>query len=318
MKTIFLFPGQGAQYPGMGQKLYDNFSSVRELFRCAGEIAGLDLAKILFEGTEEQLKQTRIAQIGITVVNISVATVLRERGLEAAATAGHSLGEYSALWYAGALCAEATFEAVALRGRLMEQCCCKLQAGGRPAGMAAVLGLGYDEVMAVLKPIQQQNEPIYLANYNAPKQIVIAGSAQALNAAEPKMEAAGAMRYVPLKVSGPFHTPLMKAAAHEFAPFIEKPGLFAQPKIAFYSNVSGKQTSDQLARLAVEQIYSPVLWLKVEEALKADGFGPAFELGPGAVLSGLWKQFLRKEPCKPLNDLRDMIDDFGKLEALFN
>ena len=315
MKAIFLFPGQGAQFPGMGQKLYDNFPSVRELFRCAGEIAGLDLAKILFEGTEEQLKQTRIAQIGITVVNISVATVLREHGLEAAATAGHSLGEYSALWYAGVLCAEATFEAVALRGRLMEQCCQKLQ-DERPAGMAAVLGLGYDEVMAVLKPMQQQNETIYLANYNAPKQIVIAGSARALDAAEHKMEAAGAMRYVPLKVSGPFHTPLMESAAREFAPFIEKPGLLAQPKIAFYSNVLGKQTSERLAELAVEQIYSPVLWLKTEEALKADGFGPAFELGPGAVLSGLWKQFLRKEPCRPLNDLRD--HDFSKLEAIFN
>ena len=130
------------------------------------------------------------------------------------------------------------------------------------------------------------------------------------------MEAAGAIRYVPLKVSGPFHTPLMEAAAREFAPFIEKPGLFAKPQIAFYSNVSGQQTSDQLARLAVEQIYSPVLWLKIEEALKADGFGRAFELGPGSVLSGLWKQFLRKEPCKPLNDLRDLADDFDKMDAL--
>ncbi|WGK68245.1 ACP S-malonyltransferase [Candidatus Haliotispira prima] len=307
--NIFLFPGQGTQYPGMGKDLYENFAGVRELFRCAGEIASLDLQEILFNGTEEQLKQTNITQIGITLVNLSIATVLREKGVEAEAAAGFSLGEYSALWYAGVLSAEAVFQAVVERGRVMDECCRQLNAQStRPAGMAAVLGLHYDEVAAALKPMQDAGQQIYIANYNAAKQIVIAGSGEAIAAAEAEMDSAGAMKYVVLKVGGPFHTPMLKSAAEAFAPFLQSKLEFAQPRLALYSNVTGKRVGPEtdLAGLALQHIYSPVLWVSIEESLKADGFGRALEIGPGNVLTGLWRQFLRKEPCLPLGTLEQI------------
>ncbi len=315
MSTIFLFPGQGAQYPGMGKDLFDHFASVRELFRCASDIAALDLRQILFEGDEEQLKQTNITQIGITLINLSAASVLREKGVEGQATAGFSLGEYSALWYAGVLSTEAVFRAVVERGRLMDECCQQLNASddsgseALPAGMAAVLGLSHDEVTAALQPLQDAGEQIYIANHNAAKQVVIAGSGAAIATAGAAMDAAGAMKYVVLKVGGPFHTPLLKSAADNFAPFLQNELEFAPPQIALYSNVTGQKIGPEasdLAELAFRQIFSPVLWLNIEISLKADGFGPAVEVGPGSVLSGLWKQFLRKEPCRPLGTLKQI------------
>ena len=309
MSNVFLFPGQGAQYSGMGKDLFDSFSSVRELFHCASDIASLDLQEILFSGTEEQLKQTNIIQIGITLVNLSVATVLREKGIEAQATAGFSLGEYSALWYAGVLTTESVFQAVVERGRVMDQCCRKLNAqASQPAGMAAVLGLTYDEVATALAPLQAKGEHIYIANYNAVKQIVIAGSGAAIAEADSVMQDAGAMKYVLLKVSGPFHTPLMQSAAEEFSRFLREKVHFSQPQLALYSNVTGKRVApgSDLAELALQQIYSPVLWVNIEESLKAEGYSQAMETGPGSVLTGLWKQFLRKQPCQTLGTLEQI------------
>ena len=302
MSYIFLFPGQGAQYPGMGQDLYQNFASVRELFQCASDIALLDFKKLLFEGSEEQLKQTHITQPGVTLINLSVATVLREKGLNAAATAGHSLGEYSALWYAGVLSTEDVFRSVVERGKLMDKCAQQLHTEIGGGGMAAVLGLEYEDVATAILPMQDDGKQIYIANHNATKQIVIAGSNTAIAEAEAILDEAGAMKYVILKVSGPFHTPLMKQAAEELAPFLRHKLQFNQPKLSLYSNVTGQkiEAGNNLIELELQQIYSPVRWLDIEKSLKADGYGQALEIGPGTVLCGLWKQFLRKEPCIPL------------------
>ncbi len=305
MSYIFLFPGQGAQYPGMGQDFYDSFANVRGLFECASDIALLDFKKILFEGGEDQLKQTNIAQPGITLVNLSVATVLREKGLKAVATAGHSLGEYSALWYAGVLSTEDIFRAVVERSKLMDKCTQQINTEIGGGGMAAVLGLDYDEVAKALLPMQDNGKPIYIANHNAAKQIVIAGSNTAIAEAQAILDVAGAMKYVILKVSGPFHTPLMEQAAKEFGPFLRSKIQLNAPQLSLYSNVSGQKVEpdSNLLEMELQQIYSLVRWLDIEKALKADGCGQALEIGPGAVLSGLWKQFLRKEPCIPLGTL---------------
>lgn len=308
MKNVFLFPGQGTQYPGMGSDLYKEFSSVRELFELASSLSGLDLRRILSEGSEEELKQTKTAQIYISLVNVSAAEALRERGLEAESCAGFSLGEYSALWYAGVLSTEDLFKAVVKRGELMSEAIRELPDSAGGLGMLAVLGLTYGEVSDVLAPLQQRGLEIYIANYNAARQIVLGGRTEALEQAEPGLDEAGAMRCVPLKVEGPFHTPLMRGAAEPFAAFLEEEIHFSDPRIGLYSNVTGKPVlrGREIAGLAVRQIYSPVLWVDVETNIMEDGVKGLWEVGPGNVLTGLWRQFNRRLACSPMGTLEQI------------
>ncbi len=304
MKTCFLFPGQGAQYPGMGKDLWENSEEVKRLFDTVSNITGKDMKSLLFEGSEEDLKATDNTQLAITLVNVSASIVLKEKGVEPQGCAGHSLGEYAALWQAGVLSTEDLFKIVKIRGEIMEKACRALDKPEGGPGMAAVVGISSKEVKEALKKVPGT---IYMSNDNSPIQTVIAGEAKALEAAEAIMDEAGAMRYIILKVSGPFHTPFMEGARAEFEEKI-KDFTFNNPKLPVYSNVTAKliQSGDEAKKLAGLQIISPVLWVAEEGSILTDSYERILETGPGMVLRGLWKSFHRALKCIPV----------GKYEAI--
>ncbi|MFP4564564.1 MAG: ACP S-malonyltransferase [Spirochaetia bacterium] len=305
MKTCFLYPGQGAQYPGMGKDFFEESGEVKRLFETASEVAEKDIEKLLFEGTEDELKATDNTQIAVTVVNCAASIVLGERGILADGAAGFSLGEYSALWEAGVLSTEDLFAVVKTRGAVMERESRKVDTAGGPAGMAAVIGLAYDEAMEVLEGLKEDR--VYLANYSSPIQLVLAGTAEGLDKAESAFDAAGAMKYVRLKVSGPFHSPLLKSARDEFEEFLTDI-TFNDPKKPVYANVTGRIVTDGLEAkaLCAEQIVSPVRWVDEEQSLLQDGYERYLETGPGSVLSGLWKSFYKKIRCRKAGTVADI------------
>lgn len=307
MKICYLFPGQGAQYPAMGKDLFERSQSVAELFALGSDVTSLDLKKLIFEGDEETLKQTEVTQAAITVVNLASAMVLREEGVEAAGAAGFSLGEYSALHETGVMGTEDIFRIVRLRGEAMMRAADKLKERGGEPGMAAILGLKFDEVREVIGKVRKGD--VFIANYNAASQIVIAGDAAGLAEATSLLDEEGAMKIVPLKVSAPFHTPLLQPAADELAAFIEEIE-FSDPVKPFYSNVTGSavSTGKEIKRLCSLQVVSSVLWVNVEESIQNDKYDLRLEVGPGKVLSGLWRSFQRKEKCLPAGTTEDILN----------
>ncbi len=307
MKTCFLFPGQGAQYPGMGKDLWEISGKVKELFRLASDTTDMDLEKLLFEGGEEELKATDRTQIAVTLINVAASTVCQEKGIVPEGFAGFSLGEYTALYEAGVIALEDLFPIVKERGRLMEEASRALDTPGEggKTGMAAVLGLGYNEAANVLDTLK--GKQVYLANYSSPSQIVLAGSAEGLQEAEKLFKDAGARRFVVLRVSGPFHSPLLEDARRGLEEELAR-YTFNDPQRAVYANVSGKriQTGEEARQLCVRQVVSTVRWVDEEQSLLDDGFDRFLEVGPGSVLGGLWKAFTRELPCLAA----------GKLEAI--
>ena len=310
MKRFAVFPGQGAQFPGMGRDLYDASESVRELFSQASHEVGFDVAELLFNGSEEELQATDNTQIAVTLVNLAAARVLRERGVEPERVAGFSLGEYAALVEAGVMDAKDVFPVVRTRGELMERASRALDTEAGPAGMSAVLGLDYDTVQNVLEGEGIENA--YPGMFNSPVQTVISGTAEALDRTEPVMKEAGAKRAIRIKVSGPFHSPLMEDARLEFAGALESV-TFSDPRLPVYSNVSGEQVidGDDARRLCIQQLVSPVLWVEEEHAIVRDGSSGLLEVGPGTVLGGLWKAYRKSYPeveltCHPAGKLEDM------------
>ncbi len=305
MKTCFLYPGQGAQYPGMGKDLWDSSPGVKELFQLASDATGMDMARLLFEGSEEELKSTDKTQVAVTLMNLTSSRVLKERGLAPDGAAGFSLGEYSALYEAGVIRLEDLFPVVKARGELMEAASRRLDSPAGPAGMAAVLGLALEDCEKVLAKLE--GEKVYAANYSSPRQIVLAGTADGLSRAEAAFKEAGAKRFVRLKVSAPFHSPLLEEARGKFAEVLERV-VFSDPLKPVYANVTGQRVASgaQARELCVRQVVSPVRWVRLEESLVADGFQRFVESGPGSVLTGLWKAFNEQLPCFPA----------GKLEAI--
>ena len=301
-KTVFLFPGQGAQYPGMAKDLWDYSGKVKELFEVASESARMDLKKLLFEGTEEELKATDKTQIAVTLANLSASTVLKENGIDAEGFAGFSLGEHSALYEAGIVKLKDLFVIVKIRGELMEKASRSLDSSSGNAGMAAVVGLSFEKAKAVLSGLE--NERVYLANYSSPTQVVLSGTAGGLNKAEDAFKDAGARRFIRLKVSGPFHSPLLEDARKGLAELLS--GMeYSDPVKAVYANVSGDRikSGPEAKDCCIRQVVSTVKWVTEEESLLRDGFDTVYEVGPGKVLSGLWRSFNREIVCTPLGTM---------------
>jgi [acyl-carrier-protein] S-malonyltransferase len=298
MKTCFLFPGQGAQYPGMAKDFFETSKAVRDLFALASEVSGIDLKKLLFEGGEEELKQTRNTQISVALTGLASATCAREHGVQPEGCAGFSVGEWPALAEAGVISYEDMFRLVVERGRLMDE------AGKRSGGstMSAILGLAPDAIEAAIRKTGLAK--VWVANYNSPMQSVISGTEADVSAAEEAVKTAGAKRVVRLKVSGAFHSPIM-AYAHDLFAEAVAPVTFADPKMALYSNVTGKRVTSgaEAKSLAVAQVISPVRWIDEEKAILAEN--PVFcaETGPGTVLGGLWKAVGGTVPCYPFGTL---------------
>lgn len=302
MKTCFLFPGQGAQYRGMGKDFYETSTAVRELFELASDAAKMDLKKLIFEGSEEELKQTRNTQISVALIGSTSALVAREHAILPEAVAGFSVGEWPALAEAGVLSLADMFRLVAERGRLMDE------AGRRSGGstMSAVLFLAPE---AIEKAIAAAGlSTVWVANYNSPTQCVISGAESEIAAAEEACKAAGARRVIRLKVSGAFHSPLMAYARDGFSEIVADIE-FHDPRLDFFSNVTGKrlEKGTEAKRYAVEQIVSPVRWIEEEKSILAAGYDQCYETGPGTVLSGLWKAVAPNVPSTPLGTLDQVV-----------
>ena len=304
MKTCFLFPGQGAQYPGMGKDLWDASASVKGLFRSASKVTELDLEGLLFRGSAEDLQATNRTQIAVTLVNVAVARVLAERGVTAHGYAGFSVGEYAALAAAGVIADEDLFRIVQARGELMEQASRSADTAGGPAGMAAVIGLAPE---AVTTALGGAGEGVYAANFSSPRQVVLAGTVEGLARAEEACSAAGARRFVRLRVSGPFHSPLIESARRQFAEVVAD-FEFHDPVTPVYANVTGTRVTSgaEAQRLCVEQIVSSVQWVTEIHALVDAGYERFLETGPGSVLTGLLRGFDTDVACTPVGTVEQV------------
>ncbi len=283
--TAYIFPGQGSQFPGMGQDLYENSSLARDRFEQANAILGFNITNILFEGSKEDLQQTSVTQPALFLHAVILREVMGDQ-FQPAMVAGHSLGEFSALTSAGALSFEDGLRLVCARATAMQEAC-ELQ----PGSMTAVLGL---EDAAVEK-ICSQHEGVVAANFNCPGQVVISGEKKALENISTALEAAGARRVVPLPVGGAFHSPLMEPARVSLAAAIEAT-TFSTPVCPVYQNVSAQaeQEAQKIKAQLIAQLTGAVRWTQTVEQMIADGAKEFIEVGPGKVLQGLVRKINRE------------------------
>ena len=280
MKQAYVFPGQGAQFSGMGKDLYETNAEAKALFDKANEILGFNITEIMFSGTADELKQTKVTQPAVFLHSVILAKVMN---IQPAAVAGHSLGEFSALVAAGALSFEDGLRLVAKRAMAMQKCCESL-----PGGMAAILNL--DD--AVVEQICAEIDGVVVAaNYNCPGQLVISGADEAVNEACTKLKEAGAKRALRLPVGGAFHSPLMEAARAELEQAIAEVE-FNTPICPIYQNVDAMPHTDAESIKAnlIAQLTAPVRWTQIAKNMIADGVEAFTELGPGNVLQGLIKK----------------------------
>ncbi len=282
MKKAYVFPGQGAQFPGMGKELLDNSIVARELFKKADEILGFGIADIMFYGSEEDLRQTRVTQPAIFLHSVILARVVGDQ-FKPDMVAGHSLGEFSALTAAGALSFEDGLSLVSKRALAMQKAC-----EAEPSTMAAILGVENEVVEMVCSEI---DEIVVPANYNTIGQIVISGSHKGIDLAIARLQELGAKRALKLQVGGAFHSPLMEPARSELAAAIAAAPI-TQPFCPVYQNVDAKPTTDPLIIRAnlIAQLTNPVMWTQTVQNMLADGAAEFIEVGPGTVLQGLIKK----------------------------
>lgn len=300
-KIAFMFPGQGAQYVGMGKDFYEQIPVCREMFELAGRASGLDVAALCFE-ENEQINITEYTQIAMLATEVAMLKAIEEKGLKPDVTAGLSLGEYGALAAGGVMSAEDVFKVVRKRGIYMQEAV--------PEGGAMVAVLGLDT--AVIEEICEQTPGIVtIANYNCPGQIVITGEIDAVQAAVEKLTAAGARRCVPLKVSGPFHSPLLKGAGEKLAKELENVEI-NDIKIPYIANVTADYVTDKsmVKSLLEKQVSSSVKWQQTIERMITDGVDTFVEIGPGKTLSGFMRK-INKE-MKVYNV--EKVEDLEKLD----
>lgn len=281
MAKAYVFPGQGAQFVGMGKDLYESNSKAKELFDMANEILGYRITDIMFEGTDEDLKQTKVTQPAVFLH--SVITALCIEDFKPDMVAGHSLGEFSALTAAGALSFEDGLRLVYTRAMAMQKAC-----EASPSTMAAIIGLPDDVIEVVCSEIGREGYVVVPANYNSPGQVVISGNVEAIQEVCAKLKEAGAKRVLPLAVGGAFHSSLMEMARVELAAAIEKAPV-CNPICPVYQNVDAKphtNATDIKANL-LKQLTSPVRWTQSVKNMFSDGMTEFVECGPGQVLTGL-------------------------------
>jgi [acyl-carrier-protein] S-malonyltransferase len=285
-KIAFLFPGQGSQTVGMGQALANSEQSVSETFKKADEVLDESLSTLIFEGPQEKLTLTTNAQPALLTTSVAILNYFSQFGIKPDFTAGHSLGEYSALVASGAISFEDAVYAVRKRGELMEEAV--------PNGegtMAAVLGLDRQKLLDVTETVTAGGNPVQLANLNCPGQIVISGSRGGVEEASVKAKEVGAKRVIPLDVSGPFHSSLMKPAAEKFQAVLDNIAL-NDASVPVIGNVTAEPMTEasEFKKRLVEQLYSPVLWEDSVSKMLELGVDTFIEIGPGKVLSGLVKK----------------------------
>ena len=278
----FVFPGQGAQFVGMGKDLYDNNEKAKELFEKANEILGYRIKDIMFEGTDEELKQTKVTQPAVFLHSVIKAISLGDE-FKPSMVAGHSLGEFSALVAAGALNFEDGLRLVYARAMAMQKAC-----EAAPSTMAAIVGLADEKIEEICAEVNKEGNVVVPANYNCPGQLVISGNVEAINEACEKLKAAGAKRALPLKVGGAFHSPLMQPAKDELQAAIEKTE-FSAPQCPVYQNVDGKPHTDpaDIKQNLIAQLTSSVRLTSCVQNMIADGADDFTECCPGKALQGM-------------------------------
>ncbi len=309
-KIALVFPGQGSQFVGMGKELVQHSPAAKQIFDKADAALGLSLSALCFEGPEEDLRLTVNTQPAILTMSVAVLEAIKEKhpNLQAEFTAGHSLGEYSALVAAGSLSFEDAVKTVRSRGQFMEEAV--------PAGqgaMSAVLGMDRDLLHQVCEEVSSQGYPVQLANLNSPGQIVISGSAEGVKLAGDKAKESGAKRVMPLNVSGPFHSSLMAPASEKLASVLDGVEIH-DARIPVVANVSAKavtQASD-IKQSLIQQVASPVLWEDSVMYMVEQGVTTFIEIGPGKVLTGLIKKIAPKETQI------FAVQDMESLEELLN
>lgn len=302
-KVAFVFPGQGSQKVGMGKDFYDNYTCAKRVFEEADEALGFSITKMCFEGPEEDLRLTKYTQPAILTCSIAALAVMCEHGLTCEIAGGHSLGEYSALVAADVMSLQDAVVAVNKRGEFMQEAV--------PVGegaMAAVMGLTPDTIVAVCQKVETDcGEAVQAVNFNCPGQVVIAGTARAVEKANEALKAAGAKRAIPLPVSAPFHSTLMQPAAERLKVVLDKIA-FRDAKFPVVANVTAEPAvkAEEIRALLVKQAASPVKWEMSMHRMIRDGFDTFVEVGPGKVLTGFTKKIDRTVNALNVEDMASL------------